>query len=172
MGRLIHMALKLLIMNSQPGRTHSAPVILKAGLLAGTLDILSAFTYYYIKTGKNPLNVLTYVSNTALGKETFSSTAVQQLTGLLVHFAIAFGWTVLFFLLYPRLKFLQANRIITAVLYGSFVWSMMNLVILPVWNHKMFQYKGETTIVNWLILIVAIGMPLSFIASSHWQKRG
>lgn len=149
----------------------TAVLIFRAGLLAGTLDILSAFLYYYVKSGKNPLNVLNYVSKVALGENRFSSSGVQQISGLLVHFAIAFGWTVLFFILYPRIKWLQANKFITAALYGSFVWTMMNVVILPLWNNKAFEFKGEITMVNWLILVVAIGMPLSFIAAWYHQQK-
>lgn len=149
----------------------TAILIFQAGLLAGTLDILSAFLYYYFKSGKNPLNVLNYVSKVALGKNAFTGNGWQQVSGLLVHFAIAFGWTILFFMLYPRLKWLQVNKFVTAALYGSFVWAMMNVVILPLWNNKAFEFKGETTILNWLILVVAIGIPLSFIAARHYQQK-
>lgn len=145
--------------------------IIKAWALAGTLDILSAFTYYYIKTRKNPLNILNYVSKVALGETTFASNRLQQASGLLVHFAIAFGWTLLFFMLYPRLGFLRLNKFVTAVVYGIFIWAIMNVVILPMWTHKHFVYKGETTIVNCLILIVAIGLPLSYIAQRHYSKK-
>ncbi len=146
-------------------------LIFQAGLLAGTIDILSACLYYYVKSGKNPLNVLNYVSKVALGPNTFTSSPWQQISGLLIHFTIAFGWTILFFILYPRLKWLRINKFLTAIVYGSFVWVMMNVVILPLWNNKAFEFKGETTIVNWLILIVAIGMPLSFIAARHYSKK-
>ena len=156
--------------NSKPPGA-AVSTIIKAGLLAGTLDILSAFTYYYIKTERNPLNVLSYVSKVALGETTFTNTGLQQASGLLVHFAIAFGWTILFFILYPRLKWLQLNKFITAVVYGIFVWTMMNVLILPLWNSKPFVYKGETSIINCLILIVAIGLPLAFIAHSHYSKK-
>lgn len=148
-----------------------AILIFQAGLLAGTIDILSAFLYYYVKSGKNPLNVLNYVSKVALGPNAFTSTGLQQVSGLLVHFAIAFGWTILFFILYTRIKWLQVNKFVTAIVFGSFVWAMMNVVMLPQWNNKAFEFKGETTIVNWLILIVAIGMPLSFIASRYYHQR-
>lgn len=145
--------------------------LIKAWALAGTLDILSAFTYYYIKNQKNPLNVLNYVSKVALGETTFAGNGLQRASGLLVHFTIAFGWTLLLFILYPRLHFLQLNKFVTAIVYGIFVWAMMNVVILPLWTHKPFVYKGETTIVNCLILIVAIGMPLSFMASRYYSKK-
>ena len=146
-------------------------LIIKAGLLAGTLDILAAFIYFFVKTGKNPLNVLSYVSKQALGESTFTGKTMQQVTGLLVHFTIAFGWTVLFFILFPRLKWLRINKFITAIVYGTFVWTMMNLAILPAWAGKAFVYKGETTIVNCLILMVAIGLPLSLIAAKYYSKE-
>lgn len=145
--------------------------IIKAWALAGTLDILSAFTYYYIKTGKNPLNVLNYVSKVALGETTFASNRLQQASGLLVHFAIAFGWTILFFILYPRLQLLRLNKFITAVVYGIFVWAMMNVVILPLWNHKPFVFNPESSPINALILIAAIGLPLSYIAHRYYSKK-
>lgn len=146
-------------------------LIITAGLLAGTLDILSAFTYYFIKTGKDPLNVLSFVSKTALGETAFSNTSLQQVTGLLVHFAIAFGWAILFFILYPRIKWLHFNKFITAIVYGIFVWTMMNMLILPLWNNKTFVFKPESSTINCVILIFAIGMPLSFIASKYYAKR-
>lgn len=145
--------------------------IIKAWALAGTLDILSAFTYYYIKTRKNPLNVLNYVSKVALGETTFAGNSLQQASGLLVHFAIALGWTLLFFILYPRLRFLQVNKFVTAVVYGFFVWAMMNVVILPLWNHKPFVFNPESSSINALILIVAIGLPLSYIAHRYYSKK-
>ena len=116
--------------------------IIKAGLLAGTLDIL-----------------------------TFTSKGLQQASGLLVHFAITFGWTILFFILYPRLQMLRINKFIAAVVYGIFVWAMMNVVILPLWNHKSFVFNPESSPINALILIVAIGLPLSYIAHRHYSKK-
>ncbi|HMU11014.1 MAG TPA: hypothetical protein PKC54_13475 [Ferruginibacter sp.] len=157
--------------NTSPFSKSTPVLIFRAGLLAGVLDILSAFLYYYVKSGKNPLNILNYISKVALGENGFPGSGLQQVSGLLVHFIIAFGWTILFFILYPRLKWLQVNKFFTAIIYGSFVWAMMNVLILPLWNNKVFEFKGETTIVNWLILIIAIGMPLSFIASRNYHQK-
>ncbi len=47
--------------------------IIKAGLIVGTLDILSAFIYYFIKTGdKNVFVVLRAVASGLFGKAAFS----------------------------------------------------------------------------------------------------
>lgn len=142
-------------------------VIINAGLLAGTLDICSAFLYYYIKTRKNPLNVLIYISKLALK----TVVMIQEIAGLLIHYCIAFGWTILFFMLYPRLKWLQKNIFMTAIIYGVFVWAMMNIVIVPLWTGKAFAYKRESSIVNCIILVLAIGTPLSFMAHHYYSKK-
>lgn len=145
--------------------------IIKAGLLAGTLDICSAFLYSYLKRGNSPQTVLQYISKTAFGKTTFSDTTVQSIAGLLVHFAIAMTWVVFFFILYRKLNLIRLNRIVTAVLYGLFVWTMMNMVILPFWNNKPFVFNPESSSINALILVLAIGMPLSFMAYRHYSKK-
>src|SRR6187549_1426652 len=118
----------------QPGSI--IPTIIKAGLLAGTLDICSAFIYSYIKRGTAPQTVLQYVSKVALGKTTFSDPTVQAITGLLVHFTIAMSWAFIFFILYRNLKWMRQNKILTGILYGLLVWTVMNVILLPLWNHK------------------------------------
>ncbi len=156
-------------MNKIDNRPSLISTILKAGLLAGTLDICSAFIYSYIKD-VTPERVLQYISKTALGKDTFTDPTVLWVSGLLIHYCIAMGWTIIFFLLYPRLNLIKLNRILTAVIYGLFVWTMMNVVILPIHNHKSFVFKPEGSTVNAIILILAIGMPLSFFAHSFYSR--
>lgn len=66
--------------------------IIKAGLIVGTLDILSAFIYYFIKTGqKNVFNVLKYIASGIFGKETSSGGSSMIIAGLVLHYIIAFG---------------------------------------------------------------------------------
>jgi hypothetical protein len=145
-------------------------VILKAGLLAGSLDISLAFLYSYINRGSSPAAVLRYISKVALGKTSITSPAMSALAGLLVHFAIAFAWTILFFSLYSILKLMKLHKIVTGIVYGLFVWAMMNMVILPLWNQSSFVFKPESA-VNAVILILAIGIPLSFIAHGYYTKK-
>jgi hypothetical protein len=149
----------------------SIAVIIKAGLLAGTLDILSAFLFGYINSGIHPEVILQYISKTAFGKTAFNELLMFTITGLLVHFAIAMGWTVLFFILYRYLKLMRLNRIITGTVYGLFIWTVMNMILLPVWNDKAFVFKPVPSTINALILIIAIGLPLSFIAWAAYREK-
>ena len=46
--------------------------IIKAGFIVGTLDILSAFTYYFIKTVQtNLFDVFKFIESGIFGKEAF-----------------------------------------------------------------------------------------------------
>ena len=146
-------------------------LILKAGLLAGTLDILSACLYSYFKRGTSPEVVLQYIAKVVFGNTAFTDPAVLAIMGLLVHFAIAFGWTILFFFLYSRIKLMRQNKILTGFLYGIFIWAMMSMVILPLWNNKAFVFKAENASISAMILVIAIGLPLSFIAHNYYSKK-
>jgi len=140
--------------------------IITAGLIAGTLDISAACIQYYIRTGKGPENVLKFVASGVFGKDAFTGGLLMSLCGLLFHFLIAFGFTTFFFFIYPRLKFLSFNFFLTAVLYGVFVWTVMNRIVLPLSNAPAlpFTWTGAATAAG--ILIVCIGLPLAIIAKN------
>lgn len=146
--------------------------IFKAGLLVGTLDILSAFIYYFLKTGKKDvLNVLKYVASGLFGKGSFSGGNGIILTGLLLHYTIAFVFTLLFFWLFPKIKVFSKNKIMTGVGYGVFVWMVMNLIVVPLSNISMRPFDTVDAIINMLILIVCIGIPLSIRANNFYTKK-
>jgi len=163
-------------MNNTNIRQTASSVVIKAGLIAGTLDILSAFLYSYIKRGTTPETVLQYISGVAFGKTAFSSPVMASICGLLVHFAIAMSWTILFFILYRAFNLARLNksdsyRIVTGIVYGIFIWAMMSMVILPLWNNKPYIFNAESAWINALILIVAIGLPLSFIFNKYYTRK-
>lgn len=142
-----------------------------AGLLVGTLDIISALTHFYLKTGKDPLIVLKYISSAILGKSAYSGGSDMAVLGLLLHFVIAFIWTIFFFLIYPKLKLLSWNRIVTGILYGIFIWIIMSRVVVPMSNASVGAFDLKQAIIGVLILIGAIGIPLSFIAHRYYDLK-
>src|ERR1700759_2368487 len=146
--------------------------ILQAGLIAGTLDILSAFIYYYIKSGKtNFLVIFKFIASGIFGKAAGEGGANMILAGFILHYAIAFAFTIFFFWLYPKVNVMSKNRVVTAVVYGLFVWSVMNLIVVPLSNTVHRPFKIEGALINMGILILCIGFPLSFIANAFFRKR-
>lgn len=128
------------------------------------LDLLSALTWYYLKTGRNPVNVMRYIASAVFGPKAFDGDSTLFIWGLLFHFLIALGFTLFFFWLYPRLRLYSLPRLLTAFLYGLFIWTVMNLLVVPLTLAPQAPFNSTNALTNMLILIVMIGMPLSFIA--------
>lgn len=156
--------------------TKTKPSLLVAisvtGLIAGTLDITAACTQYFIKTGNGPIRVLEYVASGVFGKEqAFSGNSLMAVAGLLFHYTIAFGWTTLFFLLYPKLSFLRGNRVVVIVGYGIFVWAMMNQVVVPLSRVPQGPFNISGAIQAALILIACISLPITTMARRFYSAK-
>lgn len=153
---------------STPGVIYA---VIKAGLLAGTLDILIAMIHYYLKTGKNAVVVLKFIASALYGKEAFARGDFMAGRGLVLHFIIAFGWTIFFFLLHPRVAWLAKNKIITGILYGVFIWLIMNLAVLPMTSVPKSPFNIVPALTGAIILVVAVGLPISVIANKYYSTQ-
>ena len=145
--------------------------VLLSGLLVGTLDISAALVQFYIKTGKDPLIVPKYIASAVFGKDAYTGGNKMVVYGFLFHFLIAFMWTLFFFLIYPKLKLQSWNRVATGVLYGIFIWIIMNRLVVPMSHASVSGFNLKQAIIAALILIAAIGLPLSFIAHRFYSGR-
>ena len=158
-------------MSSQAPKKNKVKLILLAGLLVGTLDIVSACTDYYIATGKGPEGVLRYVASGVFGQQAFTGSNSMLIWGLLFHYIIAFSFTVFFFWIYPKIKFMAAFPILTAFVYGIFMWGITTRIVLPLSNTPPGTFHFWKAIKAIMILVVMIGIPLSFIAKNYFGKR-
>ena len=183
-------------MSTSPGLQQSkspVPTILLAGFTAGTLDACGAMTHYMINShGGNPLKVWRFVASGALGQDTFTKDLVTMaIIGLFFHFIIAFCFTLFFFFIYPKIKFLRKSLVVTGLLYGIFVWLVMNLIIVPFSNipargklwtivtntegkrHAVFQLPSDPTqmIIGIFIIMFCVGLPISLIAGKYYSEK-
>ena len=138
------------------------------GLIAGTLDIIAAFLHYYISTHRNPLRVLLYIASGVFGKKAYPGTTAMYFAGALLHYLIAYSFTFFFFFIYPLFGFLSANRLVTGILYGIFNWAVMNLFVLPLNGMASPFFHWPKSLLSVGILIVAMGLPLSFLAHRYY----
>jgi len=155
--------------SSEFRKRNSFKTILIATLIAGTLDALAAVINYTINGGKFPSKIFQYIASGVVGQQAFTGGISMTILGIIFHYSIAFAFTLFFFLIYPRLKILSKNKILTAVAYGIFVWLVMNLIVIPTSNINAFPSDIKQGLVGAVILIVAIGLPLSFIISKYYQ---
>jgi hypothetical protein len=138
--------------------------IIFMGLIVGTLDILSAIVDYYIATGKGPAGIFKYIASGIMDKAAFSGGTGVILFGLLLHYIIAFLFTVLFVVLYTKTKVMSGNKIIVGVLYGIFIGVIMNFVIVQLSYTPKMPLVWYKVVKAFLILICMIGLPLAFLA--------
>ncbi|MBC9798231.1 hypothetical protein [Sinomicrobium weinanense] len=135
-----------------------------AALLVGTLDIFAAIVYTLARGG-NVDKLLRYIASGVFGEQAFSGPVIFVLSGLLFHYLIALIWTWVFFKLYPMIKAQLNNNIVIGVIYGICIWLTMNLIVLPLSNVPKSTFNLIHAILSALILIVAIGLPLSYLAN-------
>lgn len=157
-----------------PGR-QGLPVILNAGLIAGSFDIVAAFIYYTLKTGKNPLLVLNFVASGVVGKEAAyapANTFLMQVLGLLLHFLIATIFAAIFYYAWPFFRRISKRWIATGLLYGILVWLTMNLVVVPLSNTPAGKHTTSGVLINMLILMVCIGLPIARITYRSRRVSG
>lgn len=139
--------------------------ILLTGLLVGTLDITAACIQFYINTGRGPIPVLQYIASAALGPSAYSGGYEMAGAGLLFHYIIAMGFTIVFFGIYHFIPGLSKQRILTGIAYGIAIWAFMFFIVLPLSKVPTPVFHLNKAAIAASILIVCIGLPLSFIAS-------
>jgi len=143
--------------------------VLLTGLFVGTTDLVSAYISQWIKTGKFAEKMLNYIAGGALGLEnSIPGGNGVALLGLFFHYFISCSFTLLFFLLLPRVKFLAFNKYLIGMLYAVFVDVVMALVILPLSRLPTGPFSVAHSFVNWVVLGVLFGVPIAYNAYKYY----
>ena len=143
--------------------------ILFGGLIAGTLDILAAIAQTMM-AGRDPLNMLKFIASGIFGNAAFAGDEYAAY-GLFFHFCIATIWSAILFTLYTKIKFFAKNWIVTGLVYGFFVWLMMNRVVLPLSNTPELTFKfGRPMLKSMIIIITAVGLPLAYLTKRYYAQ--
>jgi len=153
-------------------RSKSGAVFL-AGLIAGTLDIVAAITIYSSILNKTTgIKILQSIASGIFKKEAYTGGSKMALYGLGLHYLIAFSFAWFYFLIYPYLPFLKKSALFSGILYGIFVWIVMNLIVLPiVFPVLPEKHLDFPLLLSILILIFCIGLPIAFIARKYHSLR-
>jgi hypothetical protein len=155
--------------SSRPG---VLKVILKAGILAGFLDAAAASIQYLITShGKSPVAVWKYVASGFFGKAAFGGGGEMVAAGLGFHFFNAILFSAFFYFLYSKIKWISNHIIIAGIIYGIFVWCVMNLVVVPLSNVPPYAFSFSKAIIAACILIVCVGIPVALVAHGHLHKK-
>lgn len=147
-------------MNFQP--------IFWGGLIAGTLDICAAFLTAWFRGGVGPVRLLQFVASGLIGP----AAAVQggtktALLGLALHFLIATGATIVFYLASRKLLFLIERPVHFGLLYGVAVYLFMNFVVLPLSLVPQRTMTVTGLIIGLLTIMFCVGLPIALIVRRY-----
>jgi hypothetical protein len=152
--------------------TKIARRVLAIGLFAGTLDIPDALIFNVLR-GITPEMLLQYIASGLIGAASFHGGLVSTGLGLVLHYLIALGWTILFYIASREIAILTRRPILSGLIYGDVIYLVMNFVILPVSN--VSRPKSTTTIaalVNGVLAVMlCIGLPVSVLTSRYQPTR-
>ncbi|HEX9964523.1 MAG TPA: hypothetical protein VGB04_06015 [Allosphingosinicella sp.] len=139
--------------------------VLIATLIAGTLDILSAFVFAGM-AGMKPLGVLRFVASGPFGAAA-APTPGWAAIGLAVHFTIMACMAAAYMLVASRLPALLRHPILAGLAYGLLLWLVMYWIVLP----QRFGMPLPSTL--WAISnqvfshCILTGIPIALVAARH-----
>jgi uncharacterized membrane protein len=153
------MAIGEVRVHMQPPAT---PTILRAGLLAGTLDITAALVIY-AHSGAQRIRLLQGIASGLLGKAAFQGGLSTAALGLLCHFVIAMSWAAIYFAVSRRVRFLVEHAVVSGVLYGVIIYFIMNHVVVPISAIGPRPFVLSHALLAAGILIPCVGLPIALV---------
>jgi hypothetical protein len=133
--------------------------IIMGGLIAGALDITSAFINSGLR-GRSPMWVLQSVASGLLGADSYKGGFATAALGTALHFLIALTATSVFYAASRKLKFMTERPIISGILYGAAVYLFMYFIVLRLAFSGM-TYTAASVATNLGIHIFCVGLPIS-----------
>src|SRR6266581_3396221 len=148
-------------------RSQAFRAIASAGLIAGILDITSAFVIAELK-GTGSIRMLQGIASGLLGPRSFEGGMATAGLGLAIHFLIAFTAASVFYAASRKLTFLTQHAVTSGLLYGIAVYLSMYWIVVPLaFVNAHHSVSRDVTAV--IIHMLLIGLPISLIV--RWHSR-
>lgn len=129
--------------------------IFVGGLIAGALDLTSAFITY------GP-GVPRAIAGGLLGRGAMQGGTGTFVLGILLHFFIACSAAAIYYAASRALEFMTQHAVVGGLFYGIAVFLVMNLIVLPLSAlHAKGPYQLAGLLRGLLIHMILIGLPIA-----------
>ena len=156
-------------MNASHAKSWAIPAIAIAGLIAGILDIASAFVIAELK-GTGSIRMLQGIASGLLGSQSFEGGMTTAGLGLAIHFLIAFTAASVFYVGSRQFSFLTQHAVTSGLLYGIAVYVFMYWLVVPlVFVNARHSISRDVTAV--IVHMVLIGLPIALVVRRFSQKQ-
>ena len=150
--------------------------VLLAALVVAVADLLDAIIVWVVIFQKSTvLRILQSIARGLLGQDAFKGGNATAALGLVLHFVVALGWTLVFVVLllrWPRLRVWMATTrgaVLVGLVYGAVVWLLMDSIVLPL---SRASFVPPTHPWFWIQLAThpfVVGLPIALIL--RWGSR-
>ena len=155
---------------SANGRSQAFPAIAWATLIAGILDISSAFILWGLR-GISPIRGLQIIAKGFFGEDSFNRGLISASLGLAAHFLIVFVAASLFYIASRKLRFLTQYAIPFGLAYGVAVYTFMTCVVVPLAGFP-FKHTPLEVLRSMLIIMFLVGLPIALIVRRYSRQDG
>jgi hypothetical protein len=144
--------------------------ILIGTLVAGTLDLLSAFVFAGM-AGMSPVGVLQFVASGPFG-DAPTATVAWAIVGMAVHYSIMFCMVATYMLIAPRLPALMRHPIPAGIAYGIWLWIVMYWIVRPLRFPEIPVPHTLYGISNQLFShCILVGIPIALLTVHYFGKQ-
>jgi hypothetical protein len=135
--------------------SRALPAIFVGGLIAGALDLTSAFITF-------GWGVPRAIAGGLLGRTALQGGTGTFMLGVLLQFFIACSAATIYYAVSRRLEFMVEHAVVCGMFYGIAVFLVMNLVVLPLSAlHAKGPYRLAGLIQGLLVHMIIIGLPIA-----------
>jgi hypothetical protein len=156
-------------MNASREKSWTIPAIAVAGLIAGILDITSAFVIAAFK-GMGSIRMLQGIASGLLGPRSFEGGMATAGLGLAIHFLIAFTAASVFYVGSRQFSFLTRHAIASGLLYGIAVYAFMYWLVVPL-AFAQAHYSISRDLPAVIVHMVLIGLPIALVVRRFSHKQ-
>jgi len=146
-------------------RLSGRQAVLYGSLVVGTLDALDAIVFFGLRSGAQPIRIFQGIAFGLIGPPARQGGLKTAALGVLLHYFIAFGIVVTYFLVSRRVRLLTRRPVVCGLLYGLVAYAVMNLVVLPLSKVGGPSLPAAPVLANGLLIhMLGVGLPSALFA--------
>lgn len=154
----------------RPEGSQAFSAIAWATLVAGVLDISSAFFLAYLKD-VGPVRVLQGVAAGLIGREAAVNGGLATAgLGWVIHFFIAFVVSSVFYIASRKIVFLTRRAVLSGLLYGVLVYGVMYWIVMPL-AYPVVHPSLSRDVTAVCVHMILIGLPIALIVRRYSRSQ-
>lgn len=140
--------------------------IAAAGFVCGTLDAISA----RVVSGAPWMRISQFIASGVLGPDSFKGGLRTVLLGTGLHYTIAFGATIVFFVASRFMPVLLDRALLFGPIYGICVHLFMQFVVLPLSAIGRRPHTLQGFLIQLAVHMIVVGPSIAFTLRSVLRR--